>query len=222
MNRLLIVLFSLILSGGHLYAQEPISGHLLRIEASSGFEGIEFDDGIEDDRMAGLAVGGSATYQSSIGLYGQIGYTKYSMSSLRAFDRGIAGINEKEAERTGGLGYRFSIDDNKGIYLGLGYSKSEIDWEYSSDTFNSAKVFLQKDVKRQYGIISISHNDGDNLRSVSVEGRYIWFFGSSDWGMGLSWNIGEGKYKAMPDDLDIQQRAIGVAVMYRPTFGSSI
>jgi len=220
MNRLFMILISLILSGGHLYAQEPISGHLLRIETSAGFEGIEFDNGVEDDRMAGFAFAGSATYQSSIGLYGHIGYTKNSISSLKVFDRGIEGINEKEADRTAGLGFRFSINDDKGIYLGLGYSKSEIEWEYSSDSFNSAKLFLQKDVKRQYGTISISHNDGDNLRSISVDGRYIWFFGRSDWGMGLSWTFAEGKYESQPDDLDMSQRAIGVAFMYRPVFGS--
>lgn len=219
MTRRFTTILALILFSGATHA-EAISGHILRIGISSGFEGIEFDNGVEDDRMAGLALGGSATYQSSIGLYGHIGYTKNSMSSLRAFDRGIAGINEKESERTVGLGYRFPISRNKDIYLGLGYNKSEIDWEYSSDSFNSAKFFWQKDINHQHSTVSISHNEGDNLRSISIDGRYIWFFGRSDWGMGLSWTFAEGKYESLPENLDMSQRAISVTFMYRPVFGS--
>jgi hypothetical protein len=214
------MLLAMAVSGGHAHAQDTISGHLLRIDTSTGFEGIEFDNGVEDDRMAGFAAGGSVTYQTPIGLYAHIGHTKYGMSSLKTFDRGIAGINEKESERVAGLGYRFQVSDSKGIFLGLGYSKSEVNWEYSSDSFYSTKLFWQKDIKQQYGLISISHNGRGNLSSTSVEGRYVWFFGRSDWGMGLSWTFAEGKYEAQSERLDMSQRAVGVVFMYRPVFGS--
>lgn len=219
MNRYLIKILALVLYCSQAHAEQAISEYVLRIGTSAGFEAIEFNNGVEDDSMAGLAFGASVVYQSPVGFYGHLGYTKYGMSSLRAFDEGISGINEKESERLAGMGFRFQFKDRDGIYLGLGYSKSEIEWEYSSNSFDSGRLFLQKERERRYGVISISHNEGDNLRSLSLEGSYIWFFGRSDWGMGLSWAIGEGKYKAMPEDLDMKQRAIGVAFMYRPKFG---
>lgn len=199
-------------------AESALEGNVLRFEAFYGNHGEALSTGDNEVSALMSEFGVIGTFQSELGLYGQLGLSRVSIEEVeingRTFDS-----SQRYSGRALGVGYRMDRQRPE-LFWGFGYEHAKAD-ENIADDVHSVRVFWEKENFRRYGAISLAYNFSENAKFVTVSGRHIWL-AQNGFGGGLFWKLGSGSSDAISrigeSSADMGLVSLGAIIMYRPRF----